>query len=562
MALIIELSHPLGGRSVDTTGYWYGFIVHHLVQDETTKADVRSFHAQEIETIGLSSSEDARKKGGFYWPVEHWRQLSAKGEIDKNKVSRGLYVALDEVATAFPLLRNISQVNLLIARKGGVHALMQFGAAPLVTLYRDGKVQVVEIPKEILSGQAAVLSLYGGQPALSSIESPRWSGCAEYASGIDGYLAALSEQETANETRIKQSFTKTTDALEKGQKVELQKADPIEKQPIVVAQPHTSTNLGIVNKKPSSNQTTLDPVKNPTKPRYAIWAGSTAFVAILCVVGLFVLKRSDLPQDSSQPVVVAPTVGLPAPQSQASEPAPVARSPAPASTDTVENIVASIAVPTGNWQVSREDLYKFGFDSQLGLVKQILDASKAADTELFDAGSQQLSAMRPTREWPKDDAGARRKFNEGVERLISVAISTSDDRAMSKSIELSEQFLMTHFGNSTAHLNLSLAHSAANRGKAGLPPAIHSIVFNPDGANSWVALGIALARSGDEAGSTAAFCTALRKVNFSDKTVGFFDRIGRGEDAAYSYPEVIKSIKGTAPMCPRERWARSTSAVK
>lgn len=558
MALIIELSHPLGGRAVDSTGYWYGFIVHHLVQDETTKAFVRSFHAQEIAAIGLSSTEDARKKGGFYWPVEHWRQLSAKGTVDKNNVVRGLYVALDEVKTAFPALRNISQVNLLIARKGGVYALMQSDAVPLVTIYRDENGQVLKIPEEIAIGQAAVLSLYSGESALSLLESPRWSAYPEFVSGIDGYLAALKAQATASEKRVKQSITREVVAQAKEKIVESFKTEPLVGQSVVVAQPSPSTDPIIANPSPSTGHSTSDRARDGKKSQTALWLGSIG----IFIAGLFILKPFGLLKGSAQQDVATPTVQVPTSQPQTNQSTSVTPQKPPANVDTAETIVSSISVPTGNSQVSRDDLYKFGFDSQLGLVKQILDASKAADTVSFDAGSERLSAMRPTREWPKDDAVARRKFNEGVEQLISVAISTSDDRALSKAIELSEQFLITHFGHSTAHLNLSLAQSAANRGKAALPPAIHTIVFNPDGANSWVSLGIALARSGDEAGSTSAFCTALRKVNFSDKTVGFFDRIGRSEDAVYSYPEVIRSIKGTAAMCPREHWARSTSPAK
>lgn len=207
----------------------------------------------------------------------------------------------------------------------------------------------------------------------------------------------------------------------------------------------------------------------------------------------------------------------------------------------------------------REDLYKFGFDEQLGIIKQILDAAKSGDTATFDVTRDRLRTVRPAREWPKDTAVARRKFNEGMERLINVAKTTGDERAMTKAIDLSEQFLMTHFGQSTAHLNLSLAQSALNRGKAALPPAIHTLVFNPDGANGWIALGVALARSNDEAGGSAAFCTALRKVNFSDKTVAFLGRISRGEDTVYNYPEVIRAVGGTERMCPRERWAQSPS---
>lgn len=562
MALIIELSHPLGGKSIDAIGYWYGFIVHHRAQDETSKAYVRRFHAQEIAAIGLASGDDARLRGGFNWPVEHWRQLLVKGEIDRNKITLGLYVALNEVASAFPSLRNISQINLLIGRKGGEYALMQSNAAPLVTLYRDGKVQAFEIPEQVVQGQAAVLSLYAGEPVLSPVESPLWRGYPDFASGIDGYLAALSEQATASEVKATEIITRAAVVPAKDENFKLSNAVSSAAQQIVVAQPSPFAEPTISKKKPSPALSALESVEVPPKSQTAMWVAIAA-VAVLGVTGLFVLKRSDLPQGpSTQVSVLPPTVQLPAPQPQNSKSTSVPSSSTSTSTDTVESIVASIAVPTGNWPMSRENLYKFGFEGQLGLIKQILDASKAVDAASFDAASEQLNTMRPTREWSKDDLAARRKFNEGIERLISFAIKTSDDRALSKAIELSEQFLTTHFGNSTAHLNLSLAQSAANRGKAALPPAIHTIIFNPDSANSWVSLGIALARSGDESGSTGAFCTALRKVNFSDKTVGFFERIGRGEDAVYSYPEVIRSIKGTAVMCPRDRWAKSISAVR
>lgn len=577
MSLIIELTHPLDGKAIDPTGYWYGFIVHHKEQNAETKAFERRFHTLEIAAIGLSSSEDGRQRGGFSWPVDHWRQLSTKPGIDKSKIVQGLYVSVDSVAVAFPTLRNISHVNLLIGRKGGEFALRQSDAAPVVTLYIDGKMQPCEIPDVIAQGQAAILPLYAGEPTLALVATRTWVGYPNFEAGIEGYRNYLLSQTVSKDTAAVAvtpgGKVAATEVPVRAVAAAAAAAAPPQRSlvslttspPVVATQPAISNVITVT--------ATASATSSSSKSHFVTWATVSAVVAVLGVVAVVAWMRPGTPPVASSPFVTqssgsiatnAPAPPVTRPQPEARRPSDnsialhVPATPAPLTQNTTaESIAASISVPTGNWPISREDLYKFGFDNQLGLVKQILDAAKSTDSPSFDAACERLRSMRPTRDWPKDSAVARRKFNEGIEQLINVAKSTSDDRAMARAIDLSEQFLMTHFGHSTAHLNLSFAQSAVNRGKAALPPAIHTIVFNPDGANSWVSLGVALARSGDESGGTGAFCTALRKVNFSDKTVAFFGRMSRGEDANYNYPEVIRAVSSADKVCPRERWAQS-----
>ena len=135
---------------------------------------------------------------------------------------------------------------------------------------------------------------------------------------------------------------------------------------------------------------------------------------------------------------------------------------------------------------------------------------------------------------------------------INRAKAENDRMTLGRTVQISERFLQTHFGYSVAHLNLAIAKISLDDPKSALPPAFHSIVFNPDGANGYVALAVALARIGDVASSTAAFCSVLRKVKYSDKTVTFFARIARGED--FPYTEVTQAMRDTENMCPKEKW--------
>ena len=77
--------------------------------------------------------------------------------------------------------------------------------------------------------------------------------------------------------------------------------------------------------------------------------------------------------------------------------------------------------------------------------------------------------------WPTENSVERRKFNERLADLINMAADADDARHLERSVTLSEQFLSTHFGHSTAHLNLSLALSQLGRFAEAQGPAHHAI---------------------------------------------------------------------------------------
>ena len=211
-----------------------------------------------------------------------------------------------------------------------------------------------------------------------------------------------------------------------------------------------------------------------------------------------------------------------------------------------------IYIPVGNSMAPREQLYSFAFDDHFTAVKTLLAAARSGNFADFDQSAAWLRANKPTRSWPRGESKARRAFNEHIDVLVNTARASNNTTALESAVRLSEQFLQVHFGHSTAHLNLAIAQVALGQAKSALAPAFHAIVFNPDSANGYVALGVALARTGDTDGATDAFCSVLRKVKYSGKTVAFFEKIANGEE--FKYPEVTRAMLDTAIRCPKERW--------
>ncbi len=263
-------------------------------------------------------------------------------------------------------------------------------------------------------------------------------------------------------------------------------------------------------------------------------------------------QRGEVVREIAQvPPPSPPAASIPTP-TPTTTPVPIAKASVGDSTPLTDADFASVLMPTGNYRVPVEELYSFGFDDHLSAVNKALKAARRGDYADFDQQMLWLRSNRPSRDWPPGDAVARRKFSEFMEMAINRSKRNNDANGLRKSAELSERFLMTHFGHSTSHLNLSIARAAQGNGKAALAPAFHTIVFNPDGANGYVVLGVGLARSADEAGATNAFCSALRKTKYSEKTVAYFATVAAGADL--NYPEVTRAMKETDNVCPRSRW--------
>jgi hypothetical protein len=211
------------------------------------------------------------------------------------------------------------------------------------------------------------------------------------------------------------------------------------------------------------------------------------------------------------------------------------------------------AMPMGNTAVPLEALYQFGFEEHQKATNRALAAARSGDLAAFDEASAWLREHQPKPTWPDSEKVARREFLDSVATMINTAKAANDRKGLEKAVHLSEKFLLAHYGLATAHMNLSIALSAMDNGKQALPPAFHAIIFDPRGVNPFVALGLAFARTNKPDDAAAAFCSALRRARYSDKTVGYFARIAKGEELAY--PGVADAMRRTDTMCPRERWA-------
>lgn len=249
------------------------------------------------------------------------------------------------------------------------------------------------------------------------------------------------------------------------------------------------------------------------------------------------------------------------PSAQTLPPPVVARMPTPAvSTPSlpdseIERLAQSITVPVGNSPSERQRLFdpKGGFEQNFGYLTALLDSAQKADQASFDQHCVEMKSERlQAPVWPAESSVERRKFNERLADLINMAADAGDVRHLERSVTLSEQFLGTHFGHSTAHLNLSLALSHLGRFAEAQGPALHAIYYNPDGINGYFALGLSLAGQAKTAYATAAFCTALRKSRFSAKTVEFFNEVAAGRK--YGRTPAAPVMSAAINECPASSW--------
>ena len=239
----------------------------------------------------------------------------------------------------------------------------------------------------------------------------------------------------------------------------------------------------------------------------------------------------------------------------------VTRMPAPAAStpslpdSEIERLAQSITVPVGNSPAERHRLFdpKGGFEQNFGYLTALLDSAQKTDQTSFDQhGVEMRSARLQAPAWPTESSVERRKFNERLAELINMAVDADDVRHLERSVTLSKQFLGTHFGHSTAHLNLSLALSQLGRFAEAQGPALHAIYYNPDGINGYFALGLSFAGQTKTNDATAAFCTALRKSRFSAKTVEFFNEVAAGRK--YGRTPAAPVMSAAINECPASSW--------
>jgi hypothetical protein len=581
MGFTVQVRHPTGG--VDAADYWAGFVIRH--SKNTTEGPMPRFGAVEIAALNLGVQEERRTNGGFSFPLElhHSQRFTAAGEHDKSIVPR-FYAKFVDLHAAFPQFEFIDQVDFLFGRRTGTlaavgmpvefHFYQGDSLKPFAHLTVSEKWWPMQAVKCCLvrknAGQVATLA--------PNAEKPELAAAHEFNGSIESYLKEMEDiaVKVVREGRENIHHANAAGAID--QVVEsLHSATTTTRPAEAETVQHTPAPGSLAPTAPAV------PIVNGEQPVAAAISGERKglvgrkpkrwryVMAAVFGLGVFLVWQKDKtptqaelarqvtsePQPAKTPPspvvtsIAEPAAATQEARAESAGPDPGAgglnQSAAPAPE-------AAIEVPIGNSPARLEDLYKFGFNEHLAAVKTMLLAAKNLDRAEFDRAAEWMRQNRQALvEWPQETAKSRRLFNERIEGIVNQAKAAGDKEELTKAIALSESFLTSHFGYSTAHLNLSIAQSAVGNGKSALAPAFHTIVFNPDGANGWVALGVALARSGDSGGATYAFCTALRKAKFSPKTVAYFEKVARGEDL--NYPEVTEAMtRSTTTACPRSSW--------
>ena len=561
MTFVLQTSHPAGSAAFNSEYYWYGFIIHHLVLGSDGKTQPKVV-AKEIAQLGLAMKEESRRSGGFFWPLDLYLK-SRDNQVTFKQIAHDLYVGLEDSKVAFSEYPLCLRVDLLVARKGG-SKLFDNGMVADVTVLCDKEEKRWPIAQEYVLDAAVYRTIFQAQKPglpLEHVIGGAWSGVNSFDGGIEQFIL---EQENGAKNAIKAKEDSARDETA---------AIKIETDKVLTTRDSAAISAAEVGRAPQAATavSTKDlssgvGVTVPTKPEPAPDRSKFIAIAAASVVGIVgVIAYTQQNRVDPLPVAVSPsstTAVAAAPVPATAQQSTPVSPPEPAKSAAVEPSPPpvdqarpdQIFIPQGNSVVTRDKLYSLNFEPQLALVKRMLNAAREKNATDFDSASEELKGFRQQNDWPKGDAVARRKFNEHIEALVNSAKTANDQVRLQSAISLSEQFLLTHFGHSTAHLNLSIAQAAAGNAKSALAPAFHTIVYNSEGANGWVALGVALARSGDISGATNAFCAVLRKVNYSERTVNYFGKVSRGEDLAY--PEVTKAMSDVSAVCPQAAWAR------
>lgn len=574
MSITVQIRHPTRGITPDN--YWVGFIAYYKANSD--KGPVIRLSAVEINQLNLGLAEERRRNGGFEFPLALYKHQELEEEENGRKtvISR-LYAKILSPEQAFATLKDIYRIDLLIAKKEGT--LSDLGEPTTLALYRDdakAAYATVQLDERWWQYQAVTCTIYetANGSNLSRVIEPELKPAPAFKSTVASFIevceAAVLHAQASKRARAAAVITAPAPAP-----VPTPLVPPSPAKPASEVLPDSTRTTEVVKLKSSIAQPTLrgsinGAVEKPKPSSKTPWWVAVVMGAVLAMWQ--VNKPTTEVKTATAPLKNAPTVAVqsttierpttpaqtPAIAASAEQPAIASSSDSPSASSiapTAPQVEAgALVVPSGNSTSSREDLYKFGFDEHLTVVKKILVASRELNRTNFDLQADWLKTNRPpATAWPEADSKLRREFNERIATMVNHGKTVGDTAELKSSVALSESFLTSHFGYSTAHLNLSIAQSSLGNGKSALPSAFHTIVFNPDGVNGWVALGLALARSGDSPGATEAFCAALRKSKFSEKTLTYFSSVAKGEDMAY--PEVTESMKrAVTTACPRAQW--------
>ena len=185
MTFVLQVSHPAGPQAFKPEHYWYGFIIHQLALDSDGKSQP-TVVAQEVTQLGLSSREDQRHKGGFFWPVDLYNDLRIKQAPSFSRIASSLYVGLQDPNLAFSEHKLCLRVDLLVARRGDLK-LFDHGMVAKVSAYRNGAEESWLIGEDHLDDAAVYRTLFKAERPEAPLEPDllsAWVGVSSFDGGI------------------------------------------------------------------------------------------------------------------------------------------------------------------------------------------------------------------------------------------------------------------------------------------------------------------------------------------------------------------------------------------
>lgn len=561
MTVSIRVTHPSG--KIDPAKYWLGFLVVHEEYSETGM--VYAVDSIEIVSLNLSFVEHRRVSGGFSFPMA--LRNDEKNRTDPSTVA-AYYIQIEDLATAFDPFRSVKYVEFAVLQRDGGR-LQSLGSGAVVHFHTDRGVVSCAIGDA--EGRHACIH----RTFARRDEDGRWT----LAIG-DSWLVQPNSRGEIREfcANVRDELEQQRRALSKlASPASANEAIPLQEQqngsaPLksIALPTDGNSDLGVDLQEVEGTNSLRSPVdqargKKPTPAKPdgdsgQNWQKIAAVLSVLLGVVWYLVHRapSAITSTVADGTDQARTTTSPPPPVPAPTPAPpVVSRPAPLPQIRVPVVPSPTPMPLEpRYPVrTREEVTKFGFDDHLKKVVQVLKATGARDEATYVDGMTWLEANKQPPLLDPDGAVTRKAFNDETERRIVAARNTTDQMARNELTKVagdSTEFLMHNFGSARAQLNLALTYILLNQPKASLPPAFHSIVYNPIGGNEWVALGMGLALQGDHDGGTQGLCIALKVARFSDRTVSLMKRLEAGQE--YDYPLIRQSAHNTRSVCPSNNW--------
>lgn len=214
--------------------------------------------------------------------------------------------------------------------------------------------------------------------------------------------------------------------------------------------------------------------------------------------------------------------------------------------------MAALPLPPGLSPATPEQLRSFSYAEHAGRLDAALAALRDGRREAFQRELEWLRAHKPSLPPPPRAAKeALRQFHARVGQLLEAQAPSRD--TLDVVILQLEQLLLAHYGDAAGHGHLAIALALRGRTAPALVAARQAAVFDPTGADAFVALGVAFAAGGDTQ-ADAAFCAALVLSDTPEIGAERLARIGSAPGTGI-FATVTAAARGALARCPRERWS-------